>query len=46
MLTGLPQNEIKAGDDNLFDELYKSPERLLEFINAMGSIQVGNFNAL
>lgn len=45
LLTGLPQNEIKAGDDNLFDELYKSPERLLEFINAMGSIQVGNFNA-
>lgn len=45
LLTGLPQNEIKAGDDNLFDELYKSPERLLEFINAMGSIQNGNFNA-
>jgi hypothetical protein len=45
LLTGLPQNEIKAGNDNLFDELYKSPERLLEFINAMGSIQVGNFNA-
>jgi hypothetical protein len=45
LLTGLPQNEIKAGDDNLFDELYKSPERLLEFINAMGSIQIGNFNA-
>lgn len=45
LLTGLPQNEIKAGDDNLFEELYKSPERLLEFINAMGSIQMGNFNA-
>jgi hypothetical protein len=45
LLTGLPQNEIKAGDDNLFDELYKSPERLLEFINAMSSIQMGNFNA-
>jgi hypothetical protein len=45
LLTGLPQNEIKAGDDNLFNELYKSPERLLEFINAMGSIQIGNFNA-
>jgi precorrin-6B methylase 2 len=45
LLTGLPQNEIKAGNDNLFDELYKSPERLLEFINAMGSIQNGNFNA-
>jgi precorrin-6B methylase 2 len=45
LLTGLPQNEIKAGEDNLFEELYKSPERLLEFINAMGSIQNGNFNA-
>ena len=45
LLTGLPQNEIKAGEDNLFDELYKSPQRLLEFINAMGSIQIGNFNA-
>jgi hypothetical protein len=45
LLTGLPQNESKAGDDNMFNELYKSPERLLEFINAMGSIQVGNFNA-
>lgn len=45
LLTGLPQNEIKAGDGNLFDELYKSPERLTEFVNAMGSIQIGNFNA-
>ena len=45
LLSGLPQNEIKAGDDSLFDELYQSPERLLEFINAMGSIQNGNFNA-
>ncbi|PWA08499.1 methyltransferase [Flavobacterium laiguense] len=46
LLTGLPQNEIKSGEENLFGELYKSPEKLLEFINAMGSIQNGNFNAL
>lgn len=45
LLTGLPQNEIKNGDENLFGELYKSPEKLSEFINAMGSIQNGNFNA-
>lgn len=45
LLTGLPQNEIKTGEGNLFDELYKSPERLTEFVNAMGSIQIGNFNA-
>jgi len=43
LLTGLPQNEIKEGDDNLFDEIYKTPEKLLGFINAMGSIQQGNF---
>lgn len=44
LLSGLPQNEIKAGDDNLFEELYKSQERLLEFIDAMSSVQMGNFN--
>lgn len=44
LLTGLPQNEIKDGNHNLFDEIYKSPEKLLEFINAMGSIQNGNFD--
>ena len=29
-----------------FDELYKSPEKLHEFINAMSGIQAGNFMAL
>ncbi|MGL2987504.1 methyltransferase [Flavobacterium sp. RSSA_27] len=44
LLTGLPQNEIKSGNQNLFEEIYKSPEKLTEFINAMGGIQYGNFN--
>lgn len=45
LLTGLPQNEAKNGVD-LFAELYKSPERLQEFMKAMSGIQVGNFMAL
>ncbi|MEO5599401.1 MAG: methyltransferase [Cyclobacteriaceae bacterium] len=43
LMTGLPQNEVKYGSGNLFEELYKSPERLSEFINAMSGIQMGNF---
>lgn len=43
LLTGEPQNEVKEGDPNLFEALYKDPERLAEFIRAMGSFQVGNF---
>jgi len=42
--TGLPQNEIKQGE-NLFDAIYKSPELLREFINAMSGISLGNFKA-
>ena len=41
--TGLPQNEIKNGADHPFAELYKSPEKLEEFIHAMTGIQMGNF---
>lgn len=41
--TGKPQNEVKNGADHPFAELYKSPERLTEFVNAMGGIQMGNF---
>ena len=43
--TGQPQNEIKSGAEHPFAELYKSPEKLHEFVNAMGGIQVGNFMA-
>lgn len=45
LLTGEPQNEIKNGAKHPFAELYKSPEKLKEFINAMGGIQLGNFMA-
>lgn len=45
--TGAPQNETKG---NLvgegFAELYKSPESLQEFMDAMSGIQTGNFMAL
>jgi hypothetical protein len=45
LLTGLPQNEVKDGTESMFVELYKVPERLREFINAMSGIQMGNFMA-
>ena len=45
LLTGLPQNEIKDGTEHPFEELYKIPEKLTEFINAMSCIQMGNFIA-
>ena len=44
--TGLPQNEVKNGGENLFAALYDSPERLRGFINAMTGISVGNFATL
>jgi predicted O-methyltransferase YrrM len=44
--TGHAQNEMKNGEASLFDTLYKSPELLEEFINAMSGIQIGNFIAL
>ena len=45
LITGKPQNEIKNGTDNPFDEIYKTPEKLTEFVNAMSGIQMGNFEA-
>jgi hypothetical protein len=45
--TGLPQNETKGhlmGEG--FSQLYRSPEKLQEFADAMSSIQTGNFIAL
>ena len=50
LLTGKPQNESKAADDNdnmeFFSELYKEPVKLQEFMNAMSGIQMGNFMTL
>lgn len=43
--TGIPQNEAANGKDYTFDELYKTPEKLKEFVNAMSSINIGNFTA-
>ena len=42
LLTGLPQNESKRSED-FFGLIYKDPEKLREFINAMTGIQLGNF---
>lgn len=43
--TGLPQNETKNGGKPVFEEVYADPEKLREFIGAMGGIQMGNFMA-
>ena len=45
LLTGLPQNEVKNGE-NVFDALYADTSRLKEFIFAMSGIQMGGFIAL
>jgi hypothetical protein len=42
LLTGLPQNEAKRSED-FFGLIYKDPNKLKEFINAMSGIQMGNF---
>jgi SAM-dependent methyltransferase len=47
LLSGEPQNETKGKlMDVGFDELYKSAEKLQEFMDAMSGIQTGNFMAL
>ena len=44
--TGKPQNEIKHGGEGVFEELYREPERLEQFMDAMAGISAGNFMAL
>jgi len=44
LLTGLPQNEAKEGQD-FFGLIYQDPKKLREFVNAMSGIQMGNFMA-
>ena len=39
--TGLPQNEIRTGDPNLFEALYADPARLKEFLRSMTGISHG-----
>lgn len=41
--TGQPQNEVRTGGKPLFEDLYSTPEKLSEFLSAMGGIQMGNF---
>jgi len=44
--TGKPQNEIKHGGASMFEELYREPARLEQFMAAMSSISGANFVAL
>ncbi|MBA1148581.1 methyltransferase [Ectothiorhodospiraceae bacterium WFHF3C12] len=44
--TGEPQNEIKHQGRDVFEKLYEDPARLEQFANAMGSAQMGAFQAL
>ena len=44
--TGRPQNELKHTGHSMFEELYRDPDRLEQFMRAMSGIQVGNFHVL
>ena len=41
--TGEPQNEAKGGDKPFFGSIYRDEKKLREYVQAMGSVQVGNF---
>ncbi len=43
--TGQPQNEIKHTGAPLFEELYRDPARLEQFMDGMAGISRGNFEA-
>lgn len=43
--TGQPQNEIKHIQRSLFDVLYENPPQLEQFMNAMRSASMANFQA-
>jgi cyclopropane fatty-acyl-phospholipid synthase-like methyltransferase len=44
--TGKPQNEVKHAGTAMFDELYREPARLEQFLDAMAGISGKNFEAL
>jgi hypothetical protein len=44
--SGTPQNEIKHTGKPMFEELYREPARLEEFMRAMAGISAANFRAL
>ena len=41
--TGEPQNEAKGGDKPFFGSIYGDEKKLRDYVQAMGSVQVGNF---
>ncbi len=46
LITGKPQNELKystSESGNQFDQFYKDPASLREFLNAMNGVQMGAF---
>ena len=43
--TGRAQNETKHGGESMFAEVYRKPERLAQFMEAMAGISKGNFQA-
>jgi hypothetical protein len=43
--TGSPQNELKHSGKSMFAELYSTPERLEQFMEAMAGISAANFQA-
>ena len=45
MKTGKLQNEAANQGENLYEAIYKSPEKTREFVHAMTGIQMGNFIA-
>jgi 2-polyprenyl-3-methyl-5-hydroxy-6-metoxy-1,4-benzoquinol methylase len=44
--TGSPQNEVKHTGHSMFEELYRDPDRLEQFMRAMSGTQLGNFHVL
>lgn len=44
--TGSPQNETKFGETPMFEELYRDPERLAQFMRAMSGLSAPRFAAL
>jgi hypothetical protein len=43
--TGQPQNEIKSTGTSMFEELYREPARLEQFMDAMSGVSAANFAA-
>ena len=40
---GTPQNEIRTGEESLFEKIYSDKDKTREFVNAMAGAQAGNF---